>query len=257
MKINSTNNNMDLVSIITPTYNSEKYIKETISSVLSQTYQNWEMIIVDDCSTDNTVRIIEEEMEKNSRIRFIQLQENQGAAVARNTAINYANGRYIAFLDSDDLWEMNKLEVQVSFMNMNNIPFSYTSYKIINENGEETGKVVNVPEKIDYNQLLKNTIIGCLTVMLDINKFGRVQMPNMRTRQDTALWLLILKQGYIAYGIQQPLAKYRKKSGSISSNKLKMAKQNWKLYREIENLSLVKSIWCFLNYAYNGIKKNL
>lgn len=257
MKINSTNNNMDLVSIITPTYNSEKYIKETINSVLSQTYQNWEMIIVDDCSTDNTVRIIEEEMEKNSRIRFIQLQENQGAAVARNTAINYANGRYIAFLDSDDLWEMNKLEVQVSFMNMNNIPFSYTSYKIINENGEETGKVVNVPEKIDYNQLLKNTIIGCLTVMLDINKFGRVQMPNMRTRQDTALWLSILKQGYIAYGIQQPLAKYRKKSGSISSNKLKMAKQNWKLYREIENLSLVKSIWCFLNYAYNGIKKNL
>lgn len=248
---------MDLVSIITPTYNSEKYIKETINSVLSQTYQNWEMIIVDDCSTDNTVRIIEEEMEKNSRIRFIQLQENQGAAVARNTAINYANGRYIAFLDSDDLWEMNKLEVQVSFMNMNNIPFSYTSYKIINENGEETGKVVNVPEKIDYNQLLKNTIIGCLTVMLDINKFGRVQMPNMRTRQDTALWLSILKQGYIAYGIQQPLAKYRKKSGSISSNKLKMAKQNWKLYREIENLSLVKSIWCFLNYAYNGIKKNL
>lgn len=245
MKINSTNNNMDLVSIITPTYNSEKYIKETINSVLSQTYQNWEMIIVDDCSTDNTVRIIEEEMEKNSRIRFIQLQENQGAAVARNTAINYANGRYIAFLDSDDLWEMNKLEVQVSFMNMNNIPFSYTSYKIINENGEETGKVVNVPEKIDYNQLLKNTIIGCLTVMLDINKFGRVQMPNMRTRQDTALWLSILKQGYIAYGIQQPLAKYRKKSGSISSNKLKMAKQNWKLYREIENLSLVKSIWCF------------
>lgn len=217
---------MDLVSIITPTYNSEKYIKETINSVLSQTYQNWEMIIVDDCSTDNTVRIIEEEMEKNSRIRFIQLQENQGAAVARNTAINYANGRYIAFLDSDNLWEMNKLEVQVSFMNMNNIPFSYTSYKIINENGEETGKVVNVPEKIDYNQLLKNTIIGCLTVMLDINKFGRVQMPNMRTRQDTALWLLILKQGYIAYGIQQPLAKYRKKSGSISSNKLKMAKQN-------------------------------
>lgn len=257
MKINSTNNNMDLVSIITPTYNSEKYIKETISSVLSQTYQNWEMIIVDDCSTDNTVRIIEEEMEKNSRIRFIQLQENQGAAVARNTAINYANGRYIAFLDSDNLWEMNKLEVQVSFLNMNNIPFSYTSYKIINENGEETGKVVNVPEKIDYNQLLKNTIIGCLTVMLDINEFGRVQMPNMRTRQDTALWLSILKQGYIAYGIQQPLAKYRKKSGSISSNKLKMAKQNWKLYREIENLSLVKSIWCFLNYAYNGIKKNL
>lgn len=257
MKINSTNNNMDLVSIITPTYNSEKYIKETISSVLSQTYQNWEMIIVDDCSTDNTVRIIEEEMEKDSRIRFIQLQKNQGAAVARNTAINYANGRYIAFLDSDDLWEMNKLEVQVSFMNMNNIPFSYTSYKIINENGEETGKVVNVPEKIDYNQLLKNTIIGCLTVMLDINEFGRVQMPNMRTRQDTALWLSILKQGYSAYGIQQPLAKYRKKSGSISSNKLKMAKQNWKLYREIENLSLVKSIWCFLNYAYNGIKKNL
>lgn len=257
MEFDLTHENGNLVSIITPAYNSEKYIIDTIQSVKSQTYKNWEMIIVDDYSTDNTVNIVSEEMKKDSRIKLIKLNKNQGAAIARNTGINSAKGRYIAFLDSDDLWEPNKLEVQLNFMKANNVEFSFTSYKIVNEFGEETGKIIDVPSKIDYEGLLKNTIIGCLTVMLDIQKLGLVQMPNMRTRQDTALWLSILKRGYLAYGIQQPLAKYRKKSGSISSNKIKVAKQNWKLYRDIEKLSFLKSLWCFTNYAFNGIKKNL
>lgn len=249
-------NKNDLVSIITPTFNSEKYILETIESVKNQTYHNWEMIIVDDCSNDNTVSLIKNEIRKDHRIRLIQQKNNVGAAVARNTAIKNAKGKYMAFLDSDDLWHPRKLEVQLSFMKHKDIAFSFTEYEIINEDGSETGKIINVPEKIDYNGLLKNTIIGCLTVMLDTEKLGLVQMPNIRTRQDTALWLSILKKGITAYGIQQPLAKYRKVNGSISSNKIKMAKQNWKLYREIEQLNIFYATWCFINYAWNAFKKH-
>lgn len=246
-----------LVSVITPTYNSEAYIQQTIESVKNQKYQNWEMIIVDDCSKDNTVEIVKNEAEKDERIRLIQLQKNSGAAVARNTAIRNAKGKYIAFLDSDDLWYPEKLEKQVTFMQEKDIAFSFTSYRIINEDGTETDKIIQVPKEIDYKGLLKNTIIGCLTVMLDVSKLGLVQMPNIRTRQDTALWLAILKKGYKAYGIQEPLAKYRKVKGSISSNKLKMAKQNWRMYRDIENLNVIYASWCFVNYAWNALKKNL
>lgn len=251
------NLNDNLVSVITPAFNSEEYILETINSVKGQTHQNWEMIIVDDCSTDNTVSLIKKEMEKDSRIKLIQQEKNSGAAVARNTAIKQAKGRYLSFLDSDDLWYPEKIETQLIFMKENDVGFSFTSYEIINQDGELTCKTISVPSSIDYNGLLKNTIIGCLTVMLDIKKTGLVQMPNIRTRQDTALWLSILKKGYKAYGIQKPLAKYRKVNGSISSNKLKMAKQNWKLYREIEGLNFLKASWCFIHYGINGIKKNL
>jgi teichuronic acid biosynthesis glycosyltransferase TuaG len=247
----------DLISVIIPTYNAEKYILETINSVKSQTYQNWEMIIVDDYSKDNTVEIIKKEAKNDSRIKLIQLSQNCGAAIARNTAIRNAKGKYIAFLDSDDLWYPEKLEKQVAFMQENDIAFSFTSYQIINEDGTETDKIINVPKEIDYKGLLKNTIIGCLTVMLDVSKLGLVQMPNIRTRQDTALWLSILKKGYKAYGIQEPLSKYRKVKGSISSNKLKMAKQNWRMYRDLENLNVIYASWCFVNYAWNALKKNL
>ncbi|QSB49341.1 glycosyltransferase family 2 protein [Parageobacillus toebii] len=251
------NNKDSLVSIVTPTYNAERFIKSAIQSVQLQTYSNWEMIIVDDCSQDNTVEIIKNEAEKDKRIKLIQLSKNSGAAVARNTAIQNARGKYIAFLDSDDLWYPEKLEKQVAFMQENDIAFSFTSYRIINEDGTETDKIINVPKEIDYKGLLKNTIIGCLTVMLDVSKLGLVQMPNIRTRQDTALWLSILKKGYKAYGIQEPLAKYRKVKGSISSNKLKMAKQNWIMYRDLENLNVIYASWCFVNYAWNALKKNL
>jgi teichuronic acid biosynthesis glycosyltransferase TuaG len=251
------NSSVPLVSIIVPTYNSSNFIKDAIESVKSQTYINWEMIIVDDCSKDNTVEIIKGEMKKDKRIKLICLEKNSGAAFARNTAIQNARGKYIAFLDSDDLWYPEKLEKQVAFMQENDIAFSFTSYRIINEDGTETDKIINVPEEIDYKGLLKNTIIGCLTVMLDVSKLGLVQMPNIRTRQDTALWLSILKKGYKAYGIQEPLSKYRKVNGSISSNKLKMAKQNWRMYRDLEKLNVIYASWCFVNYAWNALKKNL
>ena len=250
-------NQYPLISIITPAYNSSQYIGEAVNCVKLQSFSNWEMIIVDDCSMDNTVEIIKEVIKEDGRIRLIQLPKNSGAAVARNTAIQNARGRYIAFLDSDDLWYPEKLEKQVTFMQENDIAFSFTSYRIINEDGTETNKIINVPKEIDYKGLLKNTIIGCLTVMLDVSKLGLVQMPNIRTRQDTALWLSILKKGYKAYGIQEPLSKYRKVKGSISSNKLKMAKQNWRMYRDLENLSVISASWCFVNYAWNALKKSL
>ncbi|MGP4079006.1 glycosyltransferase family 2 protein [Pseudalkalibacillus sp. R45] len=250
-------NNQELVSVITAAYNCAKFIKSTIQSVQAQTYENWEMIIVDDCSKDNTAEVILAEAENDPRIKYIKLEKNSGAAVARNTAINEAKGKFIAFLDSDDQWVPHKLERQISYMKENDYAFTFTGYRIIDEEGEPTDQVVQIPKEIDYEGLLKNTIIGCLTVVVNKEKTGHFQMPNIRTRQDFALWLLILKRGFKAYGIQEELALYRKVKGSISSNKIKAAKQNWYVYRKIENLGLVKAMWVFGNYAYTSLKKTL
>uniref|UniRef100_UPI00313EDE45 glycosyltransferase family 2 protein n=1 Tax=Bacillus sp. OTU2372 TaxID=3043858 RepID=UPI00313EDE45 len=245
-----------LVSIITPVYKAEKFIAETIKSVQKQTFENWEMILINDVSPDNSVEIINEFAEVDSRIRLVNLEENSGAAVARNTAIKLSKGKYIAFLDSDDLWHPEKLMKQVRFMEKGNLPFSFTAYEIMEENGTRTGKIVHVPENIDYDGLLKNTIIGCLTVVLNKEMIGRIEMVNIRTRQDFVLWLDILKRGHLAYGLDETLAYYRKVEGSISSNKLKTAKRNWYVYRKIEKLSLLKSITSFTGYAYHAIKKH-
>ncbi|HDR7367087.1 glycosyltransferase family 2 protein [Bacillus toyonensis] len=245
-----------MISIIIPTYNAERFILNTINSVKTQTYKNWEIIIIDDCSSDKTLQIVKEQQAIDKRIRIIKLKNNSGAAIARNTGINSSKGKYVAFLDSDDLWLPEKLEKQLAFMQENDIAFSFTSYQIINQDGTPTDKFVHVPEKINYNGLLKNTIIGCLTVMIDVEKLGKIQMPNIRTRQDTATWLKILKQGHYAYGLDEVLSKYRKVENSISSKKFKMAKMNWKLYREIEGLSIPRSAWCFVNYSLNGIIKH-
>ncbi|MCM3727692.1 glycosyltransferase family 2 protein [Neobacillus cucumis] len=245
-----------LVSIITPVYKAEKFIAETIQSAQEQTYKNWEMILVNDQSPDNSVKIINEFAVSDKRIRLLNLPTNSGAAIARNTAIKAANGKYIAFLDSDDLWHPEKLTKQIKFMEERNLPFAFTGYEIMKEDGTRTGKIVHVPESIDYNGLLRNTIIGCLTVVLNKEMIGRIEMVNIRTRQDFVLWLDILKRGYIAYGLDEALAYYRKVEGSISSNKLKAAKRNWQVYRQIEKLSLLKSIISFTGYAYHAIKKS-
>lgn len=246
-----------LVTIITPVYNSERFIKKTIESVSKQTYKNWELILIDDCSTDNSSEIIQDLSKDDNRIRYIRLEKNSGAAVARNTGLEKAQGRYIAFLDSDDLWEPNKLEKQLQFMMNNDIGFSFTAYKLIDEKGNSLNKIVNVPEQIDYNGLLKNTIIGCLTVMIDRDKIGDFRMPLVRAGQDTATWLSILRNGYNAYGLNEPLAKYRKVKGSISSNKIKALRRTWNTYRNLEKLPLIKSIYVFLCYILNAIKKNI
>lgn len=246
-----------LVSIITPSYNAEKFIEETIKSVQNQTLTDWEMIIVDDCSKDKTRDILHRIAELDSRLKVVLLEENGGAAVARNTALEQAKGRYIAFLDSDDLWKPKKLEKQIAVMQKNNYAFTFTAYELMNENGDLLNKTIMAPNKIDYKGLLKNTIIGCLTVILDKDQVGDVRMPNIRTRQDFALWLSVLRDGHTAYGLSEPLSVYRLVEGSISSNKLKTAKRNWYVYREIEKLSLPYASWCFLNYAFYALKKRV
>lgn len=247
---------MATVSIITPTYNSEKYVIETIKSVLNQTYTDFELIIVDDCSSDNTVSIIKSFADKDKRIILRELINNIGAAEARNIALREASGRYIAFLDSDDVWLNNKLELQLDFMVAKRIAFSFTSYHVMNERGEILN-TINVPDRICYTNYLKNTIIGCLTVVIDKKQIRYFEMPNIRSSHDMALWLLILKRGYIAHGLNVPLAKYRLVSTSNTSKKVNAALDVWKVYREIEKLGLIYSSYCFCCYVLNAIIKRL
>ncbi len=244
-----------LVSIITPLHNSEAYISETINSVLNQSYDGWELIVVDDMSEDDSAQIVESYVEKDSRIRLIRLKENSGAAVSRNTAIEAAKGRYIAFLDSDDMWLPEKLEKQLNFMYETGCPFTYTGYEKINEHGKRLGKV-GIPETATYKSLLKTCFIGCLTVMIDTAYFGKVTMPQLRKRQDYGLWLQLLKQTEKAKGLPEVLAHYRVHSASISANKLNTATYTWRLYREVENLSLPASIYYFSHYAVRGFMRH-
>ncbi|MCT4614491.1 MAG: glycosyltransferase [Marinifilaceae bacterium] len=249
--------NNNLISIITPSYNSAQFINQTIDSVITQSYTNWEMIIVDDSSSDKSREIISLYQKKDARIKSIFLKENVGAAEARNKALEIAKGNYIAFLDSDDLWKSNKLMKQIEFMAKNQYAFTYTAYDIINEAGQFRNKIISVPKMINYNQYLKNTIIGCLTVVIDKNQVGDFRMPNIRSSHDMALWLLIMKRGFIAHGLNENLASYRIVSTSNTSNKLKAAKEVWKVYREVEQLSVLKSLYSFIFYGYNAILKRI
>ena len=249
--------NQNLVSIITPSYNSERFISDTINSVIGQTYDNWELIIVDDASYDQTPKIIKRFLSKESRIKAIFLKENIGPSEARNQAIRIAKGRFIAFLDSDDLWLPNKLDAQINYMITNSVGFSFTSYIQISEDGLNHLKEIHAPARINYNSYLKNTIIGCLTVVLDKRIVGDFEMPKIRSSHDMALWLMILKQGFVAHGIDITLAKYRLVSTSNTANKLKSMYDVWRVYRDFEKLNLIFSLYNFINYIYNAIKKRL
>ena len=244
----------NLISIITPSYKSKRFISQTIKSVLSQTYENWEMIIVDDVSPDDSNEIIEKYCKQDSRIKLIKLEKNSGPAVARNRAIEKAKGRYIAFLDADDLWLPEKLEQQLSFMKENNLSFTYSAYKLIDEEDSDLGVFIP-PMQASYSSILKTNPIGCLTAIYDTKKLGKIYMPNILKRQDYGLWLNILKQINTTKGILEPLAVYRIRKNSVSSNKLKAASYQWKIYREVEKLNLFKSFYYFVNYIYYGLKK--
>jgi len=246
-----------LVSIITPSYNSSRFINECVNSVLGQTYTNWELIIVDDASNDNSRELISNIAARDNRIKFVFLTKNIGVAGSRNIALEKSKGRYIAFLDSDDVWKKEKLTMQIHFMQSHDVSFSFSSYEPMSENGIEIFKEIKAPFKIDYNTLLKNTIIGCLTVVLDKDKIGDFKVPNLKTSQDLALWLSIMKDGVIAYGIKQSLAYYRIVGKSNTSNKFKVIVGVWKIYRNEEGFGYMKSIWCFLNYAFNAVKKRI
>ena len=248
----------NLVSIITALYNSESFIESTINSVLSQTYSNWEMVIVDDSSTDKSVAIIQELIDGEDRIKLLCLSKNVGAAQARNRALELCSGRFIAFLDSDDIWYPEKLEKQLDFMHIRRIPISCTSYELINESGYATGHVVkSVPvlTQIDY---LKNTNIPFSTSMIDTNLVGNsFRFPDIRTRQDTSLWITLLGEGFCAYGMKDVMMKYRIHGKSISSKKVNAAIQVWKLYFRIHQFGLLKSAYYFTHYVINAIKKRV
>lgn len=229
-----------LVSIIMPTYNCGDFISTTIESILNQTYKNWELIIVDDCSKDNTEEVMQKYLNDN-RIKYHKLENNQGAAIARTTAMNLATGNYMAFLDSDDLWKKDKLEKQIEFMEQNDYNFTCTAYEQIDEEGNKLGKVIKTKKKADYNRILLDCPVGNSTVMYNVDKLGKFEVPNIRKRNDDALWLQILKKEKYIYGMEDILMEYRIRSNSISSNKIDLIKYHWYLYREIEHLSIPRS----------------
>ena len=243
------------VSIVTPLYNAATFIAQAIESVQSQTFKKWEMIIVDDCSTDDSAKIVKEMAADDVRIRLIRLDKNSGPAVARNRGIEEANGRYIAFLDSDDRWLPDKLQKQLAFMNEKGAVLSFSGYYIIDEESGERIKKIEVPQKVDYHELLKQNVIGCLTAIYDTKQVGRLYMPEIRKRQDFGLWLRILKMTPYAYAINEPLAEYRVRKRSLSSNKIKASLYNWKLYTEVEKLPWYKAAYYFGWYTYRSFLK--
>lgn len=232
-----------LVSVIMPTYNCGKFIEETVNTVINQTYKNWELIIVDDCSKDNTEQIIKQYILKDNRIKYFKFDSNQGAAMARTKAMELAKGNYMAFLDSDDLWEIDKLEKQIKFMEKNNYNFTCTAYEQIDEAGKLLNKIIKPKKKANYNRILLDCPVGNSTVIYNVEKLGKFKVPNIRKRNDDALWLQILKNEKYIYGMNDVLMKYRIRSNSISSNKLDLIKYHWQLYREIEHLSVIRSIF--------------
>ena len=246
-----------LVSIIMPSYNASRFITESIKSVIVQTYQNWELLIADDCSKDSSVEVIKKIIDKDQRIKLFSLLKNVGAAAARNVAIEHANGQYIAFLDCDDVWEPEKLERQLAFMKENKYAFTYSEYYVMEEDGKKTGSFIRIPSSLSYRQYLRNTIIGCLTVVIDRNIVGDFRMPLIKSSHDMALWLLIMKRGYKAYGIKEVLAGYRLVSTSNTAKKWKAAKDVWRVYRKIEHLSVLFSAFCFCGYVFNAVIKRM
>lgn len=249
--------NEPLVSIITPVYNAERFLSDTIKSVQNQTYKNWEILLIDDCSKDNSAQIIKEFQKYDNRIKYIKLKKNSGASVSRNEGIRNAKGRFIAFVDSDDIWKPEKLEIQIKYMLKENLGVTFTSYRYMKENGELTNKIAKAPSKINYNGLLKNTIIGCSTVVIDKDIVDYFEMPLVRRGQDTATWLQILRKEKYAYGIEQDLVNYRLVGESLSSNKIIALKRTWNTYRNVEKLGLLKSSYVFCFYVFNAIKKRI
>ncbi len=236
-----------LVSIITPMFNSEAFISETINSVINQTYIDWELILIDDNSTDKTLSIVQEFINKHSNIKLLKNEINYGAAISRNKGIDFAKGNFIAFLDADDLWKPEKLEIQIACMQAKNCDVCFSSYELIDEKGEVLNKKVKALPQLSYNKLLKSNYIGNLTGMYNAKVLGKIKTPNLRKRQDWLLWLeAIKKSGKNAQSIQESLAYYRVRENSMSSNKLNLIKYNYWVYRKGLGFSTLKSAYYML-----------
>lgn len=246
---------MALVSIITPSYNSSKYIQETIASVQHQTHQDWEMIITDDASTDDTVSVIKKIQANEPRVRLIALEENVGPAVARNHSIEAAKGKYLAFLDADDIWFNFHLKESIAACIHNQTGFVFASYKRSNEALEFVYSDFVVPAKVTYTDILKTNSISCLTAFVDVERLGKKKMPEVKKRQDMGLWLKYLKEIPYAIGIAKPHAIYRIRENSLSRNKKNLLKYQWEFYRNVENLSVFSSVYYMLCWMYFGYMK--
>ena len=244
-----------LVSIITPSYNSAKFIAETIQSVQNQTYPNWEMIIVDDGSSDETESVVLSIIQNDNRIQFHKLSQNSGPAVARNTGIEKASGDYMTFIDADDIWFSTFIENNIKTIQETGIPFVFSSYRRANEQLEFVYSDFIVPHKVSYSDILKSNSISCLTAFLDIKKLGKKYMPLIRKRQDMGLWLNYLKVIPFAHGIQETQAIYRIRENSLSRKKSDLIKYQWQFYRQVENLNVFQSAYYMLHWMYRGFMK--
>lgn len=239
-----------LVSIITPCFNSEKYVSQTIHSVLNQTHQNWELLLVDDCSSDETFATISKFASQDNRIKAFKLDKNSGAGVARNFAIHQASGNYIAFLDADDLWKPEKLEKQLHFMQTKNIPFTFSFYETIDEAGNLRSETITTPPKITYRQLYYCNWIGNLTGIYSVDFFGKIPISSIKKRQDWMLWLQIVKQIQTAIPVPESLAFYRVREDSISASKWKLIKYNFKVYRNFHKRNFFMACLDTLQFLY-------
>ena len=244
-----------LVSIITPTFNSAEYIKATIQSVQNQTYTNWELLIIDDASTDSTVAIIKEVIAKDSRIQLYELDENSGAALTRNVGIDNAQGDYMTFLDADDIWFPDFIENSIKTVIRTGVPFVFSSYRRSNEALEFVYSDFIVPKQVTYTNILKSNSISCLTAFIDIKRLGKRHMPIIRKRQDMGLWLQYLKVIPFAYGIQEPQAIYRIRENSLSRKKSDLLKYQWQFYREVEKLNFLQASYYMFHWMWRGFMK--
>lgn len=242
-----------LVSVITPCYNSEKFIVDTIQSVQNQTYENWEMIIVDDCSTDQTVSIIEKFALNDKRIRFFKLVKNSGAGIAREMALSNAKGDYISFLDADDLWKPLKLEKQLQFLKSNKLPFTFSFYDCINESGNLLNKRVEAPENLSYRQLFFCNYVGNLTGIYEVNYFGKIAISSIRKRQDWMVWLTVLKKIKSAKPVPESLAFYRIRDNSLSASKVDLLKHNFAVYRNFHGYNYVASLVIMIGFLFTQL----
>lgn len=247
----------NLISIVVPVYNAKRFIKETIKSVLEQTISNWELILVDDCSTDGSYDLIK--TYESDQIRIFQMHENGGQAKARNFGRKKARGRYLAFLDADDLWSPNKLETEFSYIREHEYAFVFTGYEFAGEDGKRNGHIVKVPESVDYKYALKNTTISTITVMFDRTKVKDelLEMPSGVRGEDSATWWQILRHGYTAHGINEPLSVYRRYGQSHSSHKLWAVWGTYKMYRQCEHFSVIKSWYYFVQYVYHAVMRRI
>jgi teichuronic acid biosynthesis glycosyltransferase TuaG len=238
----------NLVSIITPSFNCEKFIGETIQSVQNQTYKNWEMIIVDDCSTDQTAAIVERFIKNDSRIHLFRLDENSGTGIARDVALSKVNGGYIAFVDADDLWKPLKLEKQLQFLKENKVPFTFSFYDCIDEEGYKLNKRVEAPRNLSYRQLFFCNYVGNLTGIYEVNYFGKIAISSTRKRQDWMVWLTVLKKIKKAKPVPESLAIYRVRNNSLSASKVDLLKHNFAVYRSFHGFNYIYSLFIIVGF---------